>query len=58
MTVDMICWYSIRDILNDYILKHSSLTIPRTQEVEFATSERLKDFLETNNIKLYTYDEV
>lgn len=44
--------------LDDYILRHSSLTIPRTKEAEYASSNRLKDYLEKNQIKLYTYDEV
>lgn len=44
--------------LDDYILNHSSLTIPRTKEAEYASSRRLKDYLEENKIKLYTYDEV
>lgn len=44
--------------LDDYILTHSSLTIPRTKEVEYAASGRLKDYLKENSIKLYTYDEV
>lgn len=44
--------------LDDYILNRSSLTIPRTKEAEYASSRRLKDYLEENQIKLYTYDEV
>lgn len=44
--------------LDTYILNHSSLTIPRTKEVEYASSRRLKDYLEENQIKLYIYDEV
>lgn len=44
--------------LDDYILKHSSLTIPRTQEAEYASSKRLQDYLKENQIKLFTYDEV
>ncbi|MDF9823972.1 putative glycoside hydrolase/deacetylase ChbG (UPF0249 family) [Breznakia sp. PF5-3] len=44
--------------LDDYILKHSSLTIPRTLEVEASCSKEVKDWLKENNIKLYTYNDI
>lgn len=44
--------------LDDYILHHSSLTIPRTKEAAFASSEELKQYLKEQNIKLYTYDDM
>jgi predicted glycoside hydrolase/deacetylase ChbG (UPF0249 family) len=44
--------------LDQYILNNSSLTIPRTLEVEAACSEETKKYLEEQEIKLYTYDEV
>lgn len=30
----------------------------RTKEAEYASSRRLKDYLDEKQIKLYTYDEV
>ena len=44
--------------LDSYILNHSSLTIPRTLEVEFATGSEIIKYLNENNIELYTYDEL
>ncbi len=44
--------------LDDYIMRTSSLLRPRTQEVEAACSDEVKEFLEENQIHLYTYDEV
>ena len=44
--------------LDDYILKVSSLTIPRTKEVEMACSEELRNWIKENHISMLTYDEV
>lgn len=44
--------------LDDYLLTHSSLTIPRTKEVVFATSSSIQDYLEQHQITLYTYDSI
>lgn len=44
--------------LDDYILTHSSLTFPRTKEVEFACSLELKQYLSDNDIELLTYDDL
>lgn len=43
--------------LDSYILRVSSLTIPRTQEVEMACSDELKKWVRENNIQMMTYDE-
>lgn len=44
--------------LDHYIMSVSSLTTPRTLEVDMLCSEELKDYLKENNIELYTYDDV
>ena len=44
--------------LDDYILNHSSLTIPRTKEVTVACSEEIKKYLAENEIVLYTYNDL
>lgn len=44
--------------LDDYILKTSSLTIPRTQEVAMACALETKKWLNDNQILLVTYDEL
>ncbi len=44
--------------LDAYIMNVSSLTNPRTLEVDFLTSDELKKYLKENDIHLYTYDEV
>ena len=44
--------------LDHYIMSVSSLTQPRTLEVDMLTSSELKEYLKENNIHLYTYDEV
>lgn len=44
--------------LDDYILNHSSLTIPRTKEVAVACSEEIKKYLAENEIVLYTYNDL
>lgn len=44
--------------LDDFILKNSSLTIPRTLEVEMSISPKTKYWLAENNIQLLTYDDL
>lgn len=44
--------------LDQFILNNSSLTIPRTMEVEAACSEEIKQYLKERDIKLYTYSEI
>ena len=44
--------------LDDYILNHSSLTIPRTQEVAAACSDEMKQYLIDHQITLYTYADL
>lgn len=44
--------------LDDYLLRVSSLTTPRAQEVAMATSPATKVWLEENNISVVTYDEL
>jgi chitin disaccharide deacetylase len=44
--------------LDHYIMSVSSLTQPRTLEVDMLTGSELKEYLKENNIYLYTYDEV
>ncbi|MBR1741551.1 MAG: ChbG/HpnK family deacetylase [Lachnospiraceae bacterium] len=44
--------------LDAYILEKSSLTIPRTKEVEMAVSEETKEFIRKNDIKIITYDDL
>jgi len=44
--------------LDNYILTHSSLTIPRTQEVAMLCDDETRDWLKENNIELIRYDEV
>jgi predicted glycoside hydrolase/deacetylase ChbG (UPF0249 family) len=44
--------------LDDYILKKSSLTIPRTQEVEMVCNPATKKWLEENDVELITYDDI
>ena len=43
--------------LDSYILRVSSLTIPRTQEVEMVCSDELKRWVRENDIQMMTYDE-
>ena len=43
--------------LDQYILKTSSLTIPRTQEVELAMSLKIKNIIEKENVHLLRYSE-
>ncbi|MDV7757527.1 ChbG/HpnK family deacetylase [Liquorilactobacillus mali] len=44
--------------LDNYILTHSSLTIPRTQEVAMLTDPHMQTWLQEHDIKLITYDKV
>lgn len=44
--------------LDNYLLSHSSLTLPRTKEVAASCSNEMKDFIKNNDIKLYTYSEL
>lgn len=44
--------------LDDEILRTSSLTVPRTQEVAMATDPAVRQWLADNEIKVVTYDEL
>lgn len=44
--------------LDDYILRKSSLTIPRTKEVAMISNPEVQKWLEENDVKLITYDEL
>ncbi len=44
--------------LDSYILKNSSLTIPRTLEVEMLCSEETKEIIKEEKGILVTYDEL
>ena len=44
--------------LDDYILKTSSLTIPRTREVAMAIDPATKSWLAENEVELVTYDDL
>ena len=44
--------------LDDYILRTSSLTTPRTQEVAMAIDPGLKTWLAENNVEVVTYDDL
>lgn len=44
--------------LDAYILEHSSLTTPRTIEVDMLINPEVKDWLNNQNIQLVTYDEL
>lgn len=44
--------------LDDFILKHSSLTIPRTLEVETACNPKTRELLEKAGVTLLTYDDL
>lgn len=44
--------------LDDYILKTSSLTIPRTLEVEAMCSEEIRKFIQDEDVKLFTYEDL
>lgn len=44
--------------LDAYILKKSSLTLPRPLEVEMVCSNEARQWIEDNHIQLVTYDEI
>lgn len=44
--------------LDDYLLTHSSLTIPRTQEVTMLTDPHMRVWLDEHDVKLIKYSEV
>ena len=44
--------------LDAYILSHSSLTTPRALEVEMLTNPEVKHWLDTQDIRLVTYDDL
>lgn len=44
--------------LDHYILTHSSLTIPRTQEVAMLTDRNMKEWLKKHGVQLIKYSEV
>jgi chitin disaccharide deacetylase len=44
--------------LDGYILKHSSLTIPRPMEVDMACDPNTKKWLEESGVELITYDDL
>lgn len=44
--------------LDDFILKTSSLTVPRTQEVAMAIAPETKAWLAENDVQVVTYDEL
>ena len=44
--------------LDQYITEVSSLTTQRMQEVDMLVSDAFKKCIQTNQIRLYTYDEV
>lgn len=44
--------------LDDFILKNSSLTIPRTLEVEMACDPEMKTWLHEQDIMMVTYDDL
>lgn len=48
----------LNNLLDSFILKNSSLTIPRTLEVEMAIDPKTKDWLINNNIHLLTFDDI
>ena len=44
--------------LDAYILKHSSLTLPRPFEVEMVCSDSITEFCREQNIEIITYDDL
>ena len=44
--------------LDEYILNHSSLTIPRTQEVEMLCNPGIEEWIQNSDIELVTYDDL
>ena len=54
-------WLSYEGIpgyLDQYITEASSLTTPRIKEVDMLVSDAFKECIQTNQIRLCTYDEV
>ncbi|MFD1415013.1 ChbG/HpnK family deacetylase [Oceanobacillus jeddahense] len=54
--VDMLIFHP--GYLDDYILNHSSLLIPRTQEVAMLTDHRIRQQLDDKHIDLISYKEL
>lgn len=54
--VDMLIFHP--GYLDDYILNHSSLLIPRTQEAAMLTDIRVKEQLNEKHIDLISYKEL
>ena len=44
--------------LDAYILRKSSLTVPRAMEVEMLCSDETKKYIEEQGIELVTYDDL
>lgn len=44
--------------LDQYILNTSSMTIPRTKEVEMASADETREWLEKEGIQVITYDDI
>ncbi|ARW20683.1 Carbohydrate deacetylase [Pediococcus pentosaceus] len=44
--------------LDDYLLKHSSLTTPRTKEVEMLTDPQVRAWLYQHQVRLIKYNEI
>jgi predicted glycoside hydrolase/deacetylase ChbG (UPF0249 family) len=44
--------------LDDFILRTSSLTIPRTKEVAMACDPATRQWLEENEVQVVTYDDL
>lgn len=53
---DVDCFICHPGFLDEYILTHSSLTIPRVQEVSMLCDKEIKQWLENHEVKLVTYD--
>ena len=44
--------------LDQYILTHSSMTLSRTKEADMLCDPAVKTWLDGNDIKLVTYDDI
>ena len=55
-TVDMVVCHP--GYLDAYILKHSSLTMPRPMEVEMLCDPEVRQYISERNIQLVTYDDL
>lgn len=44
--------------VDDYLMKHSSLTINRTKEVAMLCDPEVKEYLDAHNVQLLSYDEI